>query len=411
VRRVLGGILLWLLLLTVAEGEDGRVEISGRVKTFVLGYQMPEHAEVFGLEPASRHGQVNQVWRGRALLVPSTLLDLEVAYQVAPTLEQGGLATLADGLGPSPSPYRLVDLPNDLLGPGAGGTARVSQDLDRLVASLHLPFADLLLGRQPLAFGSARVLNPTDVLAPFSYRELDREERAGIDALRLRLPLGSLSEVDLGLVAGDHAQLADSAAFARVKASLLGLELVALGTAFQGNLLFGLDCSGELSGAGLWFETAYTLAGTLEEGQDEEDYLRLSLGADYNVALRSGLYLALEYHYNGAGDADPSEALQHRLTSPAYTEGSTYLLGRHYLAAVGRHELVPLWGGSLQVLCNLEDPSASIAPAVDYNVAEEVYLDLGAFLQLGRGLTDQGTWRSEFGAYPVMVYTATRVYF
>ena len=53
---------------------------------------------------------------------------------------------------------------------------------------------------QAIAWGSAFVINPTDVIAPYVYNALDQEERYGVDALRVRVPTGALSETDLGYV-------------------------------------------------------------------------------------------------------------------------------------------------------------------------------------------------------------------
>jgi hypothetical protein len=121
------------------------------------------------------------------------------------------------------------------------------------------------------------------------------------------MPAGSLGEIDLGYVAGDDFEWAESAAFARGRFYAARTDFALIGTVFRENVMAGVDAARAVGGAGTWLEAAYVWAGENESspGQPaEEDYLRLSTGADYNFG--SGVYVFAEYHYNGAGESDPA---------------------------------------------------------------------------------------------------------
>jgi len=87
----------------------------------------------------------------------------------------------------------------------------VLQNLDRLYATVAAPHFDLYVGRQAIAWGSARAVNPTDIIAPFLYTEIDTEDRVGVDAARLRIPAGALGEIDAAYVGGEDLEWGQSA--------------------------------------------------------------------------------------------------------------------------------------------------------------------------------------------------------
>ena len=79
----------------------------------------------------------------------------------------------------------------------------------------------------------------------------------------------------------------------------------------------------------------------------------------------------------------------------------------------------PLLPFNAVVFVNLNDGSITLAPNLEYNIAENIYLGGGAYIGVGKrpeivplGETNTATrFHSEFGAYPTMFYTSFRVYF
>jgi hypothetical protein len=143
---------------------------------------------------------------------------------------------------------------------------------------------------------------------------------------------------------------------------------------------------------------------------------------DYNFGPK--LYGYAEYHFNSAGRADPqdyaglyADMRQRPSEVPAYSEGGTYLAGRHYAGLGGTYTLTPLLPLSGLVLVNVQDLSANLSLSAEYNFTENVYLEAGAYLGIGREpeLVSQvpyvTEYESEFGAYPQLFYTSVNIYF
>jgi hypothetical protein len=353
-------------------------------------------------------------------LSPAKPLSLQLAYVLRPELRSTSLAAVDSSFLTASAEYRIGDPARRLLPASAGKVDDIAlyQDLDRAEAVLRLPFADLHVGRQAISWGSARVVNPTDVLAPFGILRPDTEYRPGVDAVRVRIPFAGMDELDLGYVPGEGFRFERSALFTRSRLYLANTDLSFSAVLFRENLLSGLDVARAIGNASAWLEAAWVLPDLVPKAGDPlgASYAGVSVGADYNFAW--GLYGYLEYHFNSAGSGDPQgylDRLQHPAAHPAYSEGNVYLLGRHYLSLGGTYPLTTLLPVSFLLMVNLSDPSAGLSLSVDYNIRENLYLTGGLFLGLGPQPELQGglpvRYRSEFGAYPNFFYTAVKVYF
>jgi hypothetical protein len=183
---------------------------------------------------------------------------------------------------------------------------------------------------------------------------------------------------------------------------------------FRQNLLVGLDLARAIGGAGVWVQGAYVAPGIADASGVERggDYFGLSAGCDYSLA--ANLYAYLEYDFNSAGRDRPQDYLA-SLAEPAHTEGNVYLLGRHYLGIGGTYNIGPLLPLSLLLMVNLSDLSAEGTLSLEYNFKENVYIAGGFLVGLGAAPELSGgtlvAYRSEFGAYPFVVYAAVKVYF
>ena len=157
---------------------------------------------------ASNQVRLNVFYRSTDLLSFSTSYNLSPRWQDGAFFEEDRLYTGVD-----PTSYRLVDL-NSQIYPHEDdsiGNFGTFQNLDRAFATISTEIMDVYIGRQAVAWGSGRVLNPTDILAPFTFSALDTEDRFGIDALRIRIPVGTMGEFDTGYVLGKHLDFNKSA--------------------------------------------------------------------------------------------------------------------------------------------------------------------------------------------------------
>lgn len=406
-----------------------RLTIGGHIKSFVVGYD-PAGFKNKDEAPAQEFlwANNNRVRMNAGLLL-TDWLDGDASYDLSLRIQDDNLFEANPFLVfQELSIYRVDDLkrriwPDD---PGEGDHVALYQNLDRLYLTASAPSFDLFAGRQAIAWGSAHAINPTDIFAPFLYTEIDTEDRIGVDAARLRVPAGSLGEIDAGYVAGEDFEWKQSSAYLRGKFYAAKTDFSLLLIGFRENLLAGFDVTRAVSGAGAWCEAAYVWANALnsdERVDDEKDYLRLSAGAD--CSFGAGVYTFLEYHYNGAGSNDPENCLANSLSNPtAYRDGAVYLLGRHYIIPGVSWQVTPLTTLFIETMANLSDGSLLFAPYIEYNASENIYLSLGGYAAIGDNpeaitlrppVGDNGAmiprFNSEFGAYPNQYYAFLRYYF
>jgi hypothetical protein len=420
-------ILLLALLIPSAPKAVDWLDAGGYIKSFVVGIHPAQYTNPDAAPRQDFLWANNNRARLNLAFYPADWFDFNISYDLSLRIQDDAMFTANPFLFfQVASIYRVDDLnllvwPDD---PGEGDHVALFQNLDRLYATVRARWFDLYLGRQAIAWGSAKAVNPNDIIAPFLYNEIDVEDRIGVDAARLRIPAGSLGEVDVGYVAGEDFEWKESAAFVRGKFYALKTDVALLAMAFRENALAGFDVTRSIGGAGAWCEASYVWARAFEdlsEVVDENDYLRLSVGADYNFG--AGVYTFLVYHFNGAGACDPNDYLWNIVANPtAYADGAVYLFGRHYIIPGVMWQATPLTSLGGQVLANLNDNSYLLAPLVEYNASDNLYLSVGGYLAIGDNPTALDLsapssdvviplLNSEFGAYPSQYYLFLNYYF
>ncbi len=344
-------------------------------------------------------------------------IHFQAAYDLAPRIMDPMFADaesfLVSGFGDR---YRVFDL-DERLYPFERDSVRsfsIRHNIDRLSALFRLPFVDVTIGRQALAWGSGKTVAPTDILVPFSLTDLDVEERSGIDGIRFRIPIGALSEFDAGYVAGENFDWEKSAAYVRGRFWVWSTDVIPTAIVFGNHMLLGIDLNRAIGGFGSWLEVAYTMVDLLHGGENEteRDYLRATIGSDYSIT--KNLYGFLEYHYSGAGKSDP-DRYPLLFRDAAFTQSGIFLLGRHYTSVGMNYQITPLISGFGQLIYNASDNSFLVGPSVEYNIRSDVYFSLGGYIGVGEHAESGGrriNFGSEFGGlYPDQYFAAFRFYF
>jgi hypothetical protein len=425
--RVLVAVLVSALVLAAArpvgaaESSSGSpFRLSGYLKSFSIGYSLAQPEDTPDALALPLLGQSFFDFRLDLHYSPADQVSVLVAYDLSPRIQDPFFfkaspfaVSIVEGR------YRAADF-RDPIVPGPDdtpGSFGLYHNLDRLNVTIRFKFADLIVGRQPVAWGDGKVVSPTDIIAPFSFYDLDKEERFGVDAVRMRIPLSELSELDFGYVAGKDFRFDRSAFFLKGRVHVLKTDVSLIGIGFQDDFLAGLDLARSIGGSGVWLEAARVWPDALSDVQPKPPaYTRLTAGIDRS--LTSKLYAFLEYHFNSPGSSRPADYVA-LFSTPAYTRGTDYLLGKHYLNLGLTYQagaLIPVTG---LVIWNLSDGSFALAPQADYNIAENIYLGGGLYLGLGRrpltplfGASGVApALRSEFGSYPDFGYVSFRVYF
>ena len=405
--RIILALFICLLTIPCVENADAELQFGGYYKNFstIIDSPLPN-------EPMM--GAVVNRLRLNLSYAPATRLSFALSYDFTPRIQDSSLFSESPiAVSIFPQTYRVVDLespiyPNEN---DPAGSVGIYHNLDRAFMEFSTDFADISVGRDAIAWGSARVVNPTDVLTPFTYDQLDTEDRIGVDAVRVRIPIGAMGELDTGYIFGEGFTFEKSAFFLRSQLNAAETDFSILLVGFQEHLLAGLDIARGIGGAGFWLETAYVFIEPF--GQDTDaasNYLRASTGLDYSFGEKS--YGFIEYHFNGAGAKTPENYLAN-LDRPAYTQGGVYLMGTHYFAPGLTHQVTPLISFGVQMLFNLSDSSVWIGPQLEYNIAEDIYLSAGGLISVGEQFEDSEMleFRSEFGSYPNVIFSSFQAYF
>jgi hypothetical protein len=296
--------------------------------------------------------------------------------------------------------------------------------LDRCNIKLVLPWLDVTIGRQAITFGKAYFYNPLDVFLAFNPTQFDRDYKAGVDAIKIDIPLGDFSGINLVGVLGrrlsvlqsyqsDQALDADwygSALLARVFTNFFEWDFALQSGKVYGGYQLGGALSGELFEIEVRMEAAYLFA------DDDRYQLPLMPGeyeleSNFTAVLGVGrrfentLTIEAEYLFNGLGDPDNLYAAAMRLGG-----GNGYHMGKHIAGLVLTYEILPILNGSLAWLFSFSDYSSLVQPGLSLSVSDESDFVFGALIGLGKRPTASGL-ESEFGTYPNIYYMEYKFYF
>ena len=394
------------------DGGSSELEVRNFYKSMLIGVRLPAV-----LAGATEAPQLGALWthttRTWGRLVLHDRYELLAGWQLGalvPT-DRAFAAGVAPGstvavAGAPRARRRLVDFDPLLVQRGA---MSIVHDLDLLAVKLDTSRAEITVGRQVLSWGSGHLWNPTDLLAPFSPTDIDREVRRGVDAVRAAIPFGATTHLQLLWL--PLPDLRDQGAVARLQVNAGGFDIAPSAAKYVRDTVIGLDVAGDLGPLGVHGEAAWTRALDLDARGNRDDFVRAVVGAD--ARPRDDVVVTAEYYFNGWGVTDPAGYLA-VLSSDRVQRGEVFGAGRHYLggSAVWRtSELLSLGGTAL---VNLADPSALVIPSLEYWAEQKVLLRAGGYLPIGRRPTaavpQDLALRSEYGAAPFGVFAQLAIY-
>ena len=349
------------------------------------------------LEPEARLGKAVTV-------VLAYEQRLRVSSQSSPL---SGLSALP---AETPAPYRVRSLDWRL---SESGGYSWRHELDRGYLALHLPNANITVGRQAVGWGRGVLFGAVDLFAPFSPLEADREWRRGVDAVRADLKLAKRVSIDAVAAFGRSTNTSVFAARLRGYAGKVDLELV--GGRRARDLFAGVTSSAAVGDAAIHGELAVfrapeaLVAGGLGDGRTA---VKAVAGSSYRFSLGSGLLVFLEYHYSGFGVKHAEDILP-LLAEPGFQErylrGDTQILGRHAIAMLASYEVSPELSLTVQWLQSPVDGSGVLTPSATVTFGDKVSLLATAHVPYGRSPRG-GTLRSEYGAAARSGFVQIRIY-
>ncbi len=306
---------------------------------------------------------------------------------------------------------------------------RAASRLDRMNIKVAFPWLDITLGRQAVTFGKTYFWNPLDVFLSFKSIQMDRDYKTGVDGIRVDLPLGLYSGVNLLYVAGKEINFEDSFArtqmdtniswygsslFARYFTKLKDWDLSFQAGKIYGGYHAGGGTTGELGPLDFRLEAAYFFSLKQIALPDPlpdlllEDYLTAVLGIGHR--FENGLLVEIEVFLNGRAQTEYLESALLRLVHGSNDHLSTRLLG-----AMLSYDLLPIVNSRLVWIYSLSDRSSLFQPSLSISLTDESDLILGGNICLGeKPYLSQNLYPrilSEFGTYPDILYLEYKIYF
>lgn len=391
-------VLLVLLLFAAANSRAMEVSFTGYVKSYAITFDEVD----IPLFEAPRSYQSQNAARFMLEGFSDTAV-WQIHYEINPVFISRRLQTDFGLFRTGSKGYRYSDLDASLTD-DRDDKNQVYQNLDRFNVQFQFESGDLTIGRQAIGFGSARSVNPTDVFLPFDIRTIDTEYLNGVDAVRFQAPWGELGEIDVGVVLGEEAKTENSAAYLQIGNNHAGADYKFTVMEFADQQMVSAAVQTALGDFGFWLEAAAV--------HGDEDYTRVTAGLDYS--LSENTTFIVEYHYNGAGSDDPEDYFTQFDTTP-YRQGGVFLLGRNYLLAFINRQVTPLWTLNGAVFYNFSDDSVFTQINAEYNIADDVYINLGYYHFSGDEIIidplGRPEFQSEYGPNPNIFYAAIRYYF
>lgn len=330
-------------------------------------------------------------------------LQFESGFEINQIYQLTHLAYLAQDFSEENVPFR-IDSPDTRIIKYQDGkdSYYLFMLLDRLVLNYSFSGFDLSIGRQQISFGSAKIINPSDFLAPFAPYAINTEERSGVDAIRLRKSLGINSEIDIGVVFGENLMSDKSAYYFKSLFSYSGIEIRPIFSYHYNAFSFGLDLLSNWNGANIYFESFIT------NPETEKSYQRYTLGLEYQ--LNSDLYTVVEYHYNGSGSKNAEDYIN-ILNQFSVVKANNFYLAQNYGSLILTYQVSALHVMSVSSTQNIDDGSNLFAFNWQVSLSEEINLDAGILFGLGDKQNKDLTYKSEFGTYGNQFYLKYTEYF
>ena len=235
---------------------------------------------------------------------------------------------------------------------------------------------ELSVGRQAISWGTTQIFSPADPFPAFSPTDPFQVFRVGIDAARLRIYPGPLSEIDF-VFRPSRTDVGDEVtALARGLTTVSNWGLSAWGGTLYGDATGAVGATGGIGSWAIHFEAMVRDHHGTVSGRGAIGMFRL-----LQVGGRD-LTVATEYQRNARGAETPAD-IADVIESREFRRGEYQVLGRDEAAASVSYQLSPLWSLSAFTLMNLNDRSAIVAPGFAYSLSDEASVAGGAYVGVG----------------------------
>ncbi len=285
--------------------------------------------------------------------------------------------------------------------------------IDNFNLSATFGRADITIGRQPVNFGVSFYFAPNDFFAPFRAQTFYRLYKPGVDAARVELGLGPLTQLTLlGALGYETYPTTPNgysytvawdrlSSIARLSTVINDFELAVIAGNVHKRQIIGGSLQGELfSWLGIRAEGHYADP----KGDAEDAYTELAIELDHMYPSSLNIRFSQFYHGSGNGSAaEYAEALQSG-------QRDTLYLGKLYSAVGAGYQFSPLTNGEALILFNLTDDSYLVSLNAVHFTSDESELVTGISLPFGKEPAGARI-TSEYGLFPYAINLEYRIFF
>lgn len=308
---------------------DATVELSGSAREIVVGTRGTDAddftaaivetlpslrcvtAARFADCPAFRVIGDTGVWQSltrlRTNIDARVMRGLSVHLVYDHELRLGSLDTLAHSLGEAveSEPFVILDDRITRFGLGGGNEGRWRHLLYRGFLHAETARAELLVGRQRVAWGVGRLWNPIDRFNPIGPLAIESTQSVGIDAVNAKWLFSGFSFLQAVYAPQDSSRNASYAL--RLHGVLRDVDYSVMGGVFEEARTVGFDLASNVGQAAARLEAVYGdperdvwPVGT-RSPRELDTFWQVVASVDTNIDVGAGLYVLVEHLYNGNG--------------------------------------------------------------------------------------------------------------
>jgi hypothetical protein len=367
--------------------------------------------------------------RLEADLVVTDWLSATVVYDNE--VRFGRIDTLESALGSNIGSQSFVDLDSTV---SSGEHYDWRHALYRGYVSIETRRFELSIGRQRVAWGVGRLWTPIDRFSALLPLNIQPDITPGIDSIDARYNFDGFNYLQAVYAPGDER---DEQRWAvRLHGVVLDADVSVMGGVFEQAPTVGADFTTNLWEGTIGLEAVWTAPDHKVWMLDDPgprklpDYWQAVVSYDRNLDLGTGLYVLVEYLYNGnalgtgsgragvlepffeATNTPPDPAVGALVPGPYATGADQDIFGASRIVTLAEHQigtqlgydLTPELRGDFVLLVDASHGSAAFVPNLAYSPLGNLELTLG--VQLFAGPT-----RSQYGASEPLVYLLLDWYF
>lgn len=226
------------------------------------------------------------------------------------------------------------------------------------------------LGRQRIGWGSGRIWNPTDRFNPVAPTALEPDQKLGVDALLASFRSDNAGSLTWIAAPGRASHRLSRKSALRWQLTRGEADIALMAAMIGDERVMGVDLTGNISEWTARLELMQSWQGT------SGTYTQISAGVDGNIVnswFENGLYLALEYFYNG----DPVPV--RRIALAQQTTDRLQTASRHQAGISIGYDVTPLLRLDALVISEFSPQGVFAQPSIKYNAMDN--LDLTMLMQ------------------------------